>query len=91
MSTATSSRIFFPLHYIYIALHYIAFMGTLKPQSNVPLYSNTVIGTLAEEGPGRAAAPPSPLIAVPNVTAHHQRQVYQMHIIRCSSMITSGL
>jgi len=44
--------------------------------------SNTVIGTLAvdgwtvtfgtagEEGPGRAAAPPSPLIAVPNATAH---------------------
>jgi len=30
-----------------------------------------------EEGPGRAAAPPSPLPAVPNVTAHHQRPVYQ--------------
>ena len=51
-------------------------MGTLKPQSN-----NTVIGTLAvdgwavtlwynEEGLGRAAAPTSPLLAVPNVTAH---------------------
>ena len=25
-------------------------MGTLKPQSNVPLYSNTVIGTLAVDG-----------------------------------------
>jgi len=24
--------------------------GTLKPQSNVPLYSNTVIGTLAVDG-----------------------------------------
>jgi len=23
-----------------------------------------------EEGPGRAALPPSPLLAVPNVTAH---------------------
>ena len=46
-------------------------------------YSNTVIGTLAvdgwavgcyiwysEEGLGQATAPPSPLIAVPNVTAH---------------------
>jgi len=46
-------------------------------------YSSTVIGTLAvdwwavtayiwysEEGPGRAAAPPSLLLAVPNVTAH---------------------
>jgi len=55
-------------------------MGTLKPQSNGPLCSHTVIGTLAvdgwahgwyiEEGPGRAAAPPSPLLAVPNVTDH---------------------
>ena len=56
-------------------------MGTLKPQSNEPLYSNMVIGTLtadewgcyiwySEEGPGQAAAPPSPLLAVPNVTAH---------------------
>jgi len=25
-------------------------MGTLKPQSNQPLYSNTVIGTLAVDG-----------------------------------------
>jgi len=27
-----------------------ALMGTLKPQSNGPLYSNTVIGTLAVDG-----------------------------------------
>jgi len=51
-------------------------MATLKPQSN------TVIGTLAVDGwavtfgaarrglHGRAKAPPSPLLAVPNVTAH---------------------
>ena len=52
-------------------------------QSNGPLYSNTVTGTLAVDGwtqgllhlveqggPGWAAAPPSPLLAVPNVTAH---------------------
>ena len=57
-------------------------MDTLKPQSNGPLYRNTVIGTLADDGwavtfgtamrglLGRAAAPPSPLNAVPNVTAH---------------------
>ena len=31
---------------------------TLKPQSNGPLYSNTVIGTLAVDG--RAAARPGP-------------------------------
>jgi len=43
-------------------------MSTLKPQSNGQLYSNTAIGTLvgdwySEEGPGRAAALPSPLLA----------------------------
>jgi len=58
-------------------------MGTLKPHSNGPLYSNTVIDPLAvdawvgcyilyEVGPGRAAARPSPLLALPNVTAHPQ-------------------
>ena len=61
-------------------------MGTVKPQSTGPLYINTVIGTLAvngwalgsvgcyiwysEEGPAWAVAPPSPLLAVPYVTAH---------------------
>jgi len=57
--------------------------------------SDTMIGTLAvdgwavtfgtaiEEGPGWAAAPPSRLLAVPNVTAPrgpplHQRPVYQL-------------
>ena len=38
-------------------------LGTLKPQSNGSLYRNMVIGTLA-------GAPPRPLLAVPNVTAH---------------------
>jgi len=55
-------------------------MGTLKPQSNGLLYSNTVIGTLAADGwavtYGTATrglcgvAPPSFLFAVPYVTAH---------------------
>ena len=55
-------------------------MGTLKPQSNGPLYSNRVIGTLAVDGwavtllqrggAGRAAALSSLLLAVSNVTAH---------------------
>jgi len=57
-------------------------MGTLKPQSNGPLYSNTLIGTLAVDGwtvtfgtarrglAGRAGAPPNPVLAVPNVTTH---------------------
>ena len=75
-------------------------MGTLKPQSNGPFYSNTVIGTLAvdrcyiwysEEGlGGLAAAPQSPLFAVPNVTATHQRPVYQLHIIRCGTIVASA-
>ena len=51
-------------------------MGTLKPDSNGPLYSNTMTGTLAVDGWavtfGTArGGPPSPLLAVPNVgTAH---------------------
>jgi len=55
-------------------------MGTLKPQSNGPLYRNTVIGTLAVDGwvlhlvqQGWAWAgcgPTGPLLIVPNVTAH---------------------
>ena len=72
----------------YLSLYYLTesgfnpLTGTLKPQSSGPLYSNTVIGTLAVDGwavtfgtakrglTGRAGAPPSPLLAVPNVTAH---------------------
>jgi len=66
-------------------IHLNPLMRTLKPQKNGPLHRNTVIGTLAVdgwvgtvgcyiwysvEGPGRAAAMPSPLLNVPNVTAH---------------------
>ena len=49
----------------------------LKPEISGPLYSTAVISTLvgcyiwySEEAPGRAAASPSPLFAVPNVTPH---------------------
>ena len=55
-------------------------MGTLKPQSNGPLYSNTVIGTLAVDrwayilvqrwGAWACWAPSSPLFSVTNVTTH---------------------
>jgi len=67
-------------------------MGTLKPQINGPLYSNTVIGTLAVDGWAvhlaqrggvwaKAAAPPSLLFYVPNATARPSRPVYyQLHI-----------
>jgi len=62
-------------------LHVNPLMATLTAYSNGPLYSNTVIGTVAVDGwtvtfgtarrgLGRAAAPPSFLLAVPNVTAH---------------------
>ena len=68
-------------------------MGTLKPQSNGPLYSNTVISILAVDvwavtfgtarrGLGGLQAPPSRLLAVPNVTTHPSAaSVYQLHII----------
>jgi len=50
-------------------------MGTFKPHSKGPLYSNTVIGTLAVGGWAVTFGTAmrgvgSPLIAVPNVTAH---------------------
>jgi len=56
-------------------------MGRFKAQSNGPLYSNTVIGTLAVDGwavafgtakrcLGGAGAQPSPLLAVSTVTTH---------------------
>ena len=39
---------------LYSAMSYsvieLTFQGTLKPQRNAPLYSNTVIGTLAVDG-----------------------------------------
>jgi len=75
-------------------------MGTLKPQSDGPLYSNTVIGrpTLAVDGWavtfGRAAAPSKPLFAVPNVIAHASTASvpsYQLHTIRCGIIIAVAL
>jgi len=40
-------------------------MGTLKPHSNGPLYSNAVISTMAVDGWAVTFG-----LAVPNVTAH---------------------
>jgi len=50
-------------------------MGTLKPQSNRPLYSSMVIGTLAVDGWAVSFGTArrglgSLLLAVSNVTAH---------------------
>jgi len=56
--------------------------GTLKPQSNGPLYSNTVIATLAVDGWAVT-------FGTADVTA--QWLVYQLRIIRCGTTITSAL
>jgi len=67
-----------------LAQHFNSLIATLKQQSKEPSYSNTVIGTLAVDGwtvtlgtarrgLGRGCSPPSPLLAVPNVTAHPSR------------------
>jgi len=53
----TNSHFCLVLHFMCLFNH---LTGTLKPHTNGPLYSNTVIGT----------APPSPLLAKPNATAH---------------------
>ena len=46
-------------------------LGPLKPQSNGLLYSNTMIGALAVDGWAVTfGTARSPLLAVPNVTAH---------------------
>jgi len=61
--------------------HLNPLIATLKPQSNGPSYSNTMIGNTgrwwvvcyiwySEEGTGRGRSPPRSLLAVPNVTAH---------------------
>ena len=63
-----------------VARNRLTLYATVKPQNNGPLYSNTVIGTLAVDGWAvtfgtarkglGAGAPPSLLLAVPNVAAH---------------------
>ena len=68
----TSPRI---LSAVCLSMSFNPITGTLKPLSNGPLYSNTVIGALAVDGwavtfgTARMALP-IPLLAVPNVTAH---------------------
>ena len=66
--------------------------GTLKSQSNGPLYSNTVIGTLAVDGwavtvgtarrgLGGLGPRPVPSLLYEMKQPTHQRQVYQLHIV----------
>ena len=77
-------------------------MSTIKPQSNGPLYSNTVSGTLAVDGWAvtfgterrglgglRPHLVPSSLYQMQQ--PNHHRPVYQLHIIRCGTIITFAL
>ena len=46
----------------------------------------------SDEGPGRAADPPTPLLAVPNVTAHPSTaSVYELPVVRYGTIITVAL
>ena len=65
------------------------------------LYTNTVLGTLAVDGWAvtfgtarrglRAAAPPSPLLAVPNVTAHLSTASLILPTLYCSMWQSIGV
>jgi len=44
----------------------------------------------SEEGPGRAAAPPSPLLAVPNVTAHLSTASVPITVLLCNGPLLCG-
>jgi len=76
-------------------------MGTIKPQSNGPLYSNTVIGTLAVDGwgvtfgiqRGRDWAGPQPAQQPPpRCTKCNSSPInghlFRRHIIGCGTIIT---
>ena len=65
-------------------------MGTLKPQSNGPLYSNTMIGTLAVDGWAVNMVQRRGVLCRPHCTKQTTRQwpVYQLHIIQCGGIIT---
>ena len=71
------------------------FRGTKIRLSAAVSGLNTVIGTLAVDGwavtfgtAKRGFGGLRPLLAVPNVTAYHQRLVYQLHAVRSGAIIT---
>jgi len=68
--------------------HYAHDINPLKPHSNRPLYSNTVIGTLAVDGWAVTFGTARRGLGGLNVTAHYQRPMYQLHIMRCGTIIT---
>ena len=57
-------------------------MGTLTLQSDGSFYINTVIGTAAR--PDRSSL-------YQMLQPNHQRPVYQLHVIRCGTIIASAL
>ena len=69
-------------------------MVTLKSHSNAQIYSNTLIGTLAVDGWvvifGTAAAPPNPLLAVPNVTAYSSTASAAITVLLYSGPLICG-
>jgi len=72
-------------------------MGTIKPQSNGPLYSSTVSGTLAavtfgtaRRGLGGAAARPGPSSLYQMQQPTRQQPVYHLHIIRRGTITASA-
>jgi len=77
------------------------FMDTLGPQINGPLYSNTMIGTLAvdewavtfgtaKRGLGGLWPRPVPSSLYRMSQPTHQRPVYKLHTIRCDTVIASA-
>jgi len=69
-------------------------MSTLKPQSNGPLYSNMMIGTLAVNGwavtfgtARRVLGGLRPRQYAPRQPTH-QRPAYQLYIVRCGTIIS---
>ena len=76
-------------------------MGTLKLQSDSPLYSSMAISTLvadgwavtfgtARRGLGGLWPHPVPSSLYQMYQPTHQRPVYELHIIRCGTVITSA-
>ena len=79
-------------HLVAISFNYLRY--TLKPQSNGPLYSYTVISTLAVDGRtvtfGTAwkGFRPVPYLLYQMLQPTHQRPVYELYIIRYGAIIT---
>ena len=76
-------------------------MGAFKPQRNEPLYSNTVIATLAVDGwtvtfgtarmgLGGLRPRPGPLFAVPNATAQQSTASVPITVLLSNGLLLCG-